>query len=157
MVEDARFEDAAERPLALIAQAAEDVTVMSALLQDAVFPVTEMRFERKARRFSLLLNRFRWEEGDRPRGRSFERVRTVLSIGDVTHVASQGIDRTDKDVILSLLSLEWQPGTDGTGRIVLTLAGDGAIAVDVECIDLALKDVTRPYAAPSGHKPQHPE
>ena len=60
-------------------------------------------------------------------------------------------------MILSLLSLAWEPGEDGTGRITLTLAGDGAIALDVECLNLSLQDVTRPYIAPSGKAPDHPD
>ena len=58
---------------------------------------------------------------------------------------------------MSLLSISFEPGEDGTGRIVLTLAGDGAIALDVETIDAKLQDVTRPYVAPSRKTPDHPE
>jgi hypothetical protein len=42
---------------------------------------------------------------------------------------------------------------NGTGRVVLTLAGDGAIAAQAECLDVTLRDVTRPYLAPSGKAP----
>ena len=59
---DARFEDGAEHPLRLIAQDAEGLGILAALLQDAVFPITEMRFAKTRRRFALLLNRFRWED-----------------------------------------------------------------------------------------------
>jgi hypothetical protein len=156
---DARFEDGAEKPLRLIAQDADGLPVISALIQDAVLPITEMAFDRKARKLSLLLNRFRWE--DRPaaerRGRVVERVRSVLTIADIRRLSTQGIDRDDRDTVLSVLALSWHPGEDGTGRVVLTLAGDGAIAADVECLDLTLTDVTRPYRAPSGKAPSHPE
>jgi hypothetical protein len=77
--------------------------------------------------------------------------------GSVLSVASQGIDRSDKDMILSLLSVEFEPSEDGAGQILLTLAGDGAIRLSVEAIDATLKDVTRPYKAPSGQAPHHPE
>ncbi|KKM80919.1 hypothetical protein LCGC14_1335040 [marine sediment metagenome] len=46
--------------------------------------------------------------------------------------------------------------TLSTGRVILTLAGDGAIALDVEALEVTLRDVTRPYIAPSGKAPQHP-
>ncbi len=154
---DARFEDGGEAPLRLKALDAEDLTVVSALVQDAVFPITEMRWDRARRRFALLVNRFRWEEGARIGEHPPERVQSVLVIEDVIAVASQGIDRDDRDAVLSLLALDWQPGEDGTGRLVLVLAGDGAIAVDVECIDVTLRDVTRPYLAPSRKVPDHPE
>ncbi len=47
------------------------------------------------------------------------------------------------------------PGEDGTGRLILILAGDGAIALEVECLNARLRDVSKPYAAPSGHAPDH--
>ena len=34
-------------------------------------------------------------------------------------------------------------------------AGDGAIGLDVETLDVTLKDVTRPYVAPSRKIPDH--
>lgn len=156
---DARFEDAGDRPLNVRALDADDLPVISALLQDAVFPITEMTWQRGKRRFALLLNRFRWEVLPvvERRGEPYERVQTVLTVEDVLRVTSQGIDRGDKDTILSLLSLTFEPGEDGTGRVVLTLAGDGAIAIDVECLDVTVRDVTRPYVAPSGKMPSHPE
>ena len=155
---DARFEDGAEAPLRLKAEGPDDLPVISALVQDAVFPITEMRFESRRRRFALLLNRFRWElDPDSAARGGPERVQSVLAIADVQGVATQGIDRTDRDTVLSLLSIGFEPGTDGAGRLVLVLAGDGAIALDVECIDLTLRDVTRPYRAPSGKAPRHPE
>lgn len=157
MTGDARFEDAREAPLRLRAEAPDDLPVISALVQDAVFPAAEMKWDRRRRRFALLLNRFRWEDlpaAERGR-RAPERVRALLVVSDVTGVASQGVDPTDGAVILSLLSLAWEPGADGTGRLVLTLAGDGAIRLEAECLDLSLTDVTRPYAAPSRRAPSH--
>ena len=159
MVEDARFEDGGERPLRLLAMDADDLQVVSALTQDAVFPITEMTWQPHRRRFALLINRFRWEDRDTAaaRGRPVERVQSVLLFADVEKVQLQGIDRKDKDVVLSLLSVSFEPGPDGTGRVLLTLAGDGAIALDVEALEVTLEDVTRPYVAPSHHAPEHPE
>lgn len=155
MVEDARFEDGGEAPVALRALDAEDLKVISTLVQDAVFPISEMTWDRGRRRFALLINRFRWEDVDgrhRP-----ERVQSVLVIDDVLAVASQGVDRTEADTILSLLALDWAEGEDGTGKVTLILAGDGAVAVEVEALEVTLRDVTRPYVAPSGQVPHHSE
>lgn len=155
---DATFEEGAERPLALRAETDEDLGVISALVQDAVLPITEIRYDRRRRELALLINRFRWEDRSaaEARGRAYERVQSVLLVGDAMGVASQGIDRNARDMILSVLSLAWEPGEDGTGRLVVTLAGDGAIAVSAECLNVALKDVTRPYAALSKKAPSHP-
>ncbi|MBT8413791.1 MAG: DUF2948 family protein [Boseongicola sp.] len=151
MVDDARFEDGGEKALRLKALEPEDLPVIASLVQDAVFPGSEMTWDRRGRRFAVLLNRFRWEDG-----RSPERVQSVLTIEDAVRVASQGVERGDADMVLSLLTLEWEPGEDGTGACVLTLAGDGAIRVEVEALEVTLTDVTRPYVAPSGKKPEHP-
>jgi hypothetical protein len=154
---DARFQDGGEEPLRLVARDAEDLKVIATLVQDAVLPVTELKYDAKRRRFALLLNRFRWEDRSEAErvGRAYERVRSVLVVEDVRKVQSFGFDRTDKDLVLSILSMSFEPGEDGTGRLTLTLAGDGAIALDVEVLDLRLDDVTRPYRAPSGKVPRH--
>ncbi|MGC9420487.1 MAG: DUF2948 family protein [Rhodovulum sp.] len=157
--DDAGFEDGVERPLHLMAVDPEDLQVISALVQDAVFPVTEMRWDRRGRRFAVLLNRFRWENRDAAerRARPYERVQTVLTVEDVQAVASQGISRDDTDLVLSLLSVGFEPGPEGSGRVTLVLAGAGAVALEVECLEVTLHDVTRPYEAPSGQVPHHPE
>lgn len=154
---DARFEDADEGPLRLIAQGAEDLQVLAALVQDAVFPITEMTYSRRQHRFALLLNRFRWEDrGAAEReGRPYERVRSLLVFENVLSVRSQGIERDDKDTILSLLSVDFQPGQEGAGTVELILAGDGAVQLQIEALDVVLTDVSRPYRANSGKMPGH--
>jgi len=153
---DARFEDGHEKPLNLGAQDAEELQVLSALIQDAIFPITEMKWQAKQHRFGLLLNRFRWEEGARVQTTP-ERVQSLLVIDNVLSVASQGVDRAEKDMILSILTAEFEAGEDGGGDIVLTLAGDGAIRLSVEAIEMTLKGETRPYKAISKKAPKHPE
>ena len=159
MTEDARFEDGGESALRLKALDADDLGVISALVQDAVFPASEMKWARKNRRFALLLNRFRWEDAPKAaaKARDFERVQSVLVIEDVVKVQSLGVARGDPDVVMSLLSMSFESATDGMGRILLTLAGDGIIAVEVEALEVVLRDVTRPYPAPSGKLPGHPD
>jgi Protein of unknown function (DUF2948) len=154
---DARFEEGGEAPLRLVAQDAEDLKVISTLVQDAVLPVTELKHDAKRRRFALMLNRFRWEDRAAAAavGRPFERVRSLLVVEDVLKVQSYGFDRADKDLVLSLLSLDFTAGVDGTGRLTLVLAGDGAVALEVEALEVRLDDVTRPYRAPSGKVPHH--
>ena len=151
---DARFEDGATRPINLVAQDTDDLAVLSALVQDAVLTAGDMRYQKSKRRFTLLLNRFRWEEGAT---RSPERVRSLLVFGDVGLVQGQGLERKDPDLVLSLLSLGFAAGADGTGVVTLTFAGDGVLALAVEALDVSLKDVTRPYLAPSRLVPKHPD
>lgn len=151
MTDDARFEDGQEAPLRLGAVDVEDLRVLSALVQDAVLPASEIRWLRPDRKLALLINRFRWEMETSPP----ERAQAVLVVSDVLAVASQGIDRKDADTVLSILSVEFEPGEDGAGHVLITLAGDGALRARVEALDVALRDVTRPYIAVSGRAPTH--
>jgi len=156
---DATFDDGREAPLNLGAGDSDDLEIISSLIQDAVFPVTEMKWDMAEHRFALLLNRFRWEDeaAARQRGRAFERVQSLLVVNNVLGVASQGVDRSDKDTVCSLLSVTVEPGEDCAGLVLLTLAGDGAIRLNVEALEVSLRDVTRPYQAPSKKMPEHSE
>jgi len=156
---DATFEDGAEQPLRLRAETSDDLTVISTYVQDAVGQNSEISWLTKKHRFGILLNRFRWEDQlnaelqDRP----YERVQSMLVVESVLKVAAQGLDPSDKDMAFELLSVSFQPGEDGAGQVLLTLAGDGMIALDVECLDVTLLDVSRPYIARSTHVPSHPD
>ncbi len=154
---DARFADGAERGLKLQALDVEDLSVISSLLQDAVLTIADVTWQRKHRRFALLLNRFRWEDLDKAdtQKRPFERVRSLLVFEDVQKVQSQGVTATEKDTVLSLLAVTFEPSEDGAGRVVMTFAGDGVIALDVEALGVLLQDVTKPYEAPSSKRPRH--
>ena len=149
---DARFEDGLDKPLRLIAFEVDDLQVISAVVQDAVFPACEMSWRPKQRRFALLLNRFRWEATQPDFA---ERVQAILSFEDVHSIRTQGFDRTDPDLILSLLNVTFEADTDGMGYCIVTLAGDGAISLKVEALEASLRDITRPYIAPSGMMPNH--
>lgn len=149
---DARFRDAGEGPVRLIARDAADLGIVAALCQDAVLVGSDMAWDRRARRLDLLLNRYRWERGGAP-----ERVRAVLSVTCALGVASDGV-RRDAGTVLSLLSIAFEGPAgedDPSGTVRLTFAGAGEVRARVEALELHLRDVTRPYDAPSGRAPSH--
>ncbi|MGB7241421.1 MAG: DUF2948 family protein [Sulfitobacter sp.] len=156
MGDDARFEDAREAPLNLGAFEVEDLAVISSLVQDAVFPSTEMRWDRAQHRFGVLLNRFRWEDGP-ARTRAPERVQSLLVFDTVGKVATSGKIPRDGDTVLSVLAVTFEATDAPAGHVLITLAGDGAIRLSVEAIEVSLKDVTKPYVAPSRKTPEHPD
>lgn len=150
---DARFEDAGGAPLNLGAMDPEDLQVLSALLQDAVLTVGDIAWQKRHRRLTLLVNRLRREDGQHVQPP--ERVRTLVAVENVQDVSSQGVARDDRGMVLSLLSVDFEPGEEGSGFVVFTLAGDGALRARVEALELRLRDVTRPYRAVSGKVPDH--
>jgi hypothetical protein len=155
---DARFEDGAERPLRLRAETPEDLAVISALVQDAVCQPDRIAWMPRRHRFTLLLNRFRWE--DRPAAerqrRPFERIQSLLTVDSAMRARTSGVDPSDRELVIAVLSIAFEPTEDGGGRVRIVLAGDGEIVLDVECLDVSLVDVTRPYVARARRAPAHP-
>lgn len=157
-MEDARFEDgaSADTPLRLMIETEEDLKVASALLQDAVGTAGDVSWMPRRRRMALAVNRFRWEDreaADKQR-RPYERVRSTLVIDSVLSVKTRGLDPSDTETTFALLGMAFEPGEDGAGRLVLQLAGDGDLALEVECLDLRLSDVSVPWVAKAG-APDH--
>lgn len=138
-------------PLRLRAEDAEDLGVLSAAMQDAVFVVRDLVFEARERRFLATVNRFRWETA-RKRG-PYQRVRAGLCIETALGVRSRKLRLGAEEATGSLLEVAFKPGDEPGGTLLLRLAGGGEIAVEVECIDVTLTDVGAPW--PTAHRPDH--
>ncbi|MFK7944299.1 MAG: DUF2948 family protein [Paracoccaceae bacterium] len=154
---DARFEDGAhsDRPLLLGAESADDLGVVSSLVQDAVGVTREISWMPRRRRLVMLVNRFRWEDRDAAKRekRPFERVRSALVFDDVLRVKSQGLPPDDAETVYAVLAISFAAGADGAGEINVTLAGDGVLSLEVECVNMQLTDLTRPWE--TAHAPDH--
>ena len=147
----ARAPAAGDAALKLLAQDAADLQVISAALQDAVGKVGDIRWEPAARRLTLLLNRYRWEAGERTK----HRVRAALQFGDVLEVKARRIRRDAGDAVLSLMALTFEPAgeEDPGGVITLAVAGGGDLGLKVEAIEALLADVSAPWPTP--RSPRH--
>jgi len=137
------------RPLRLLAEDADDLEVISAALQDAVTRIGDIRWEKDGRRLTIAFNRFRWEaEGGRG-----ERVLAGFQLGGVQAVRARNLRAEAKDAVLELLAMTFDPTEPPSGRVLLAFADGGDLAVDVECVDAALADLSEPWRAP--RKPDH--
>ena len=134
------------KPLRLLAQDADDLGVLSAALQDAVAKIGDIRWDAQARTLTLACNRFRWEAAKGKRG---ERVRSALQFGDVAGVQARNLRRDAKGAVVSLMSIAFEPAEEApAGLVVLTFAGGGDMRVSVDCLDVALADVSEAWATP---------
>lgn len=126
--------------LKLLALDTDDLSIISAHMQDAVFKVSDLSFSARSGLFSLAANRFVWEKAARA-AKSFERRRAALSFKRVEAVRSIGFDRNRADGVMSLLAIRYIPKGEGPDGVVeLILAGGGMIALEVECIEAQLAD-----------------
>ncbi|HUB95945.1 MAG TPA: DUF2948 family protein [Stellaceae bacterium] len=136
--------------LRLRAVDADDLQVLSAILQDSLVPVAEMAYLPDEQRFALVANRFRWEPGVDGIRRQFERTLTGLCVDSVVSVQRRGFSPSDGDRILALLALRAE------GKVLtLHFAGGSAIRIEVERIACRLDDLGEPW--PTRWRPRHPE
>lgn len=141
-------------PLKLMALDEEDLAVISAHMQDAVFLSPDVSFSKVAGQLQLLTNRFVWEK---KRGffKKPEQRRAALVFKRVTAVRSIGLERDARDAVNNLLSIQFEKAGEGPeGSIVLTLSGGGEIVADVECIEALMSDLSGSWEARA--RPHHP-
>lgn len=141
---------APRKPLRLIATEPDEVEIVSAALQDAVAQLGDLKWDRRARRFTLSVNRYRWE--DKASGPGW-RVRSALDIGSVISVRTSRLKRDAPGAIVSILALVFETGEAPGGALRVDLSGGGRIRIEVECIDLLLADLSEPWRAAG--RPEH--
>ena len=127
--------------LKLTAKDTEDLKVISAHMQDALVRLADIRYLAKSRQFAFVANRFAWEQ--QPKS---ERRRTGLHFEHVLSVKQHGIVTQAKDAILSLLAITFEPGPEPSGAVVLTFSANCTIRLNVEYLDLHLKDLGGAWA-----------
>lgn len=154
---DEQPSDTKNRPtqLRLRAQSEEDVPVLSSLCQDAITKRVDLFYDRPARRFILLANRFCWEaqvkrrKWYQPRPRP-TRVRSALRFDFVDKVQYSGPVQNDDDTPLNLLAIALQ---DGESVLQLSFSEGMKIAITAEVIDITLDDLSAPWSVKS--RPNH--
>ncbi|HVM85358.1 MAG TPA: DUF2948 family protein [Candidatus Binatia bacterium] len=153
-----------DRPIRLKATDAEDLSVIAACLQDAIVPLAEMRFFKDEKRFVMLVNRFRWEQGrdtdlaqrdadfsDASAGEAHgeQRIHSGLCIDHVVAVRSRGIDRDKPGRFLMVMTM----GLDGPQTLNLLFSGGGVMQFEIETLSLFLQDFGEAW--PTQWRPDH--
>lgn len=133
-------------PLKLAAADAEDLDILSALLQDAVVPPSDMTYIPSERRFVLVACRFRWENVPRMPGRIYERVRCGIAFDRVSAVRHRNFDRRER--MFDMLALE-----AGDGYVDLVFAGGATVRLVTDRIVCHAEDFGEPW--PTRWRPDH--
>ena len=143
------------RLLKLTALDKEDLTVISACLQDAVVRGSDLLYQPRRNRFVAIFNRFLWEDKFQQDSAPEEarRVRTGIHFNSVLSVKSRGIGK-DSNIILELLAIEAEENDDGATEIHLEFAAGASIRLEVECIDCYFSDIGDSWEA--RRTPSHP-
>lgn len=135
--------------LRLVAFDPEDLAVISAHLQDSLLRVGDIAYLPKERRFAIQIRRYDWEAA------TPQRRLTCMHFENVRGVRVRGIDQANKDAVLNLLAIAFEETNAPSGTATLIFAEGGAIQVDLECIEMQMKDTGPVWAAES--RPSHEE
>lgn len=142
-----------EAGLKLRAEDPDDLTVISACLQDALVAVRDLAYDRDNHTFILVANRFRWEQGGGVAGEAqadvtgFQRVLCGVSFGMVETVAYRGFRRSEEERILSLLAVRASSDA-GSATIDFEFAGNAAIRLTATAVRCVAGDLGEPWPTP---------
>lgn len=139
--------------LKLVALDDQDLSIISAHVQDAVAKVGDLEYLPATKRFVLPMNRFAWEAKSGLFRRHNERRQSVLHFDRVLGAKTSGIPRDKPAQVLSLLAISFLALDAPAGIVELIFSGGGAIMLDVECIEARLADLGGAWEAAS--RPLH--
>lgn len=131
---------------------ADDLEVLSAALVSTTVKRADLALQKARRRLAFVGNRFRWED-ERLDGMGGSRIRTGVQINDVIRVRTQGMATLDGEAVLELLSISQKPLDAPAAELTLNFAGGMTMLLDVDCIDVLMDDMGRPWYTPN--QPDH--
>jgi hypothetical protein len=141
---------------------AEDIVVLSSLLQDALVPLAEVAWLPEERRFVFVASRFIWEEcldvtlpPEEARIDLYSRCNFGVTFETVAAVRSRGIDLADRNRILELLVVRTHEAGSGKIAIEMVFAGGAAIQLEADEIRAHGQDFGEPW--PTRWRPRHPD
>jgi hypothetical protein len=141
---------AGSRALKLIALDREGLGVISAHVQNTCVRRSDMAWLPRQRRFVLGGMRYDWVGA---KTGPAERVASVLRFDRVLKVSHLGLKPVDPDATLNLLAVTFEKTDPPAGMIILAFADGGLIRLEVECVEVEMRDMglRQPAAACPGH------
>lgn len=125
----------------------DDLVIISSLCQDSIIKEHEYGYDKKSKRFAILMNRFCHESNDQ------QRIRTAIHFDYVKNLKTRNINKDDKDETLVLLAIKFDETKKPSGSITLEFSGNKAINLLVENIEVFLTDIGDPWV--TNKKPDH--
>ena len=139
--------------LKLIAKTEEDLSVVSAHLQDSIAIISDIANLKKNKIFLMQLNRFMWEDVEKGIFRKNKRIRTILKFENVLEVHAKNINQFKKDKFLDFLAIECNSMPDNNYEMKIIFAGDSIIKITTEVVEVTLDD--QGEAWDTKNKPKH--
>jgi hypothetical protein len=136
--------------LKLVALDREGLGVISAHIQNTCVKRADMTWLPRQRRFLIAGMRYDWVGA---KTGPEERVSSVLRFDRVLKVSHLGLTEIDSDATLNLLGVTFEKTDPPAGIIILAFADGALVRLDVECVEVELRDMGHrvPAEACPGH------
>ena len=142
------------RYLSLQANSADDLKVLSALLQDSIVPIADILYTPSQKQVIMVFQRFRWEltKNAETIGKPivYQRCLCGLVIDKVEYMQTQQIDINDRSQFLNFLTF-YKCGQ----RLDLKFSALKTIGLSVNSLKITAKDMGESW--PTTQRPKHEE
>ena len=147
---------AEENRLKLRAVAAEDVEIMSALLQDGLVAASDLHYQKDAASFVMVINRFCWEQvDDTELKKQPNRCLCGLKVAHVQRVSQRGLSAGGNQFynLLSITYEETKENEQAVKSLKFTFSDGYGMRLSIDELALIMQDIATPH--PGLARPQH--
>ena len=145
-----------ENRLKLHAIAADDVEIISALLQDGLVAASDLDYQKDAASFVMVINRFCWEQADDTGSQTQpKRCLCGLKVAHVRRVSQRGLSAGVNQFynLLSVTFEETKENEEVVNRLTFTFSNGYGIRLAVDELALIMQDIAAPH--PGLARPRH--
>ena len=145
-----------ENKLKLRAVAAEDIEILSTLLQDGLVASSDLHYEKDEAWFVMVINRFCWEQAnDGEPETQPNRCLCGLKVAHVKHVSQRGLSAAATQFynLLSITYEETKENEKAVNSLTFTFSDGYGIRLTLDELALIMQDIAAPH--PGLARPQH--
>ena len=145
-----------EAAIKLVVKSADDVTMLSAFLQDGLIAGHDIHFDKARAEVVMVVDRYRWEDSAERK----ERVLMGIRIGKVTACLQKKMQagrQQSTPVFYNLLQLSYEEGQDGQRSLLFTFSAGAALRLIIDDLMMSAGDIAPPrpaIAQPSHDRPE---
>ena len=130
-----------KKNLKLVCKNQEDLSVISAYLQDSIVTSKDIKFLKKNRTFLMIVNRFMWEDVEKGIFRESKRIRCAIKFEHVLLVKSKRINQKNKNKPLECLAIKSEKLSSNNYDIKILFSGDSVISLVSEVLEVYMQDL----------------
>ena len=142
-----------DKAIKFMVRSAEDVTMLSAFLQDALIAHHDIHYDKAAGEVMIVADRYRWEAS----ANRDERVLMGLRIGKIRAVYQSQMPppnaADEASAFYNLLTFAYEQGQDGSQSLHFTFSAGAALRLEIDDLMMSAGDIAPPR--PAIAKPSH--